>query len=211
MLTTSIGDALFTKTQQRVLCLLFGQPDKRFYANEIVRLAAMGRGTVRRELERMEAAGLLVMVREGKQHYYQANQGSPVFAELCGIVRKSFGVEDVLREVLQPLAGQIVFALVYGSMASGEEHEYSDIDLLIVGDISFETVAMALFPCQETLGREISPNVFSRSEFVHRLEETDAFLSHVLKGPKWMILGREDDLREFTQNQQTEKAGSGQR
>jgi DNA-binding transcriptional ArsR family regulator len=100
MSNTSIGDALFTKTQQRVLGLLYGKPGQSFYTNEIVRRADMGRGTVRRELERLTAAGLVVVRREGNQHHYQANSSCPVYQELLGIVKKTFGVADVIRTAL---------------------------------------------------------------------------------------------------------------
>ena len=93
----SVGDALFTKTQQKVLGLLFGKPDKSFYTNEIMRWAAMGRGTVSRELERLVGAGLLTATKEGNQNHYQANANSPVYSELVSIVKKTFGVADEIR------------------------------------------------------------------------------------------------------------------
>lgn len=98
----TIGDALFTRTQQKVLGLLYGKPDRRFFANEIVRSAAMGRGTVLRELQRLAAAGVLTMIREGNQLYYQANSHNPVYAELLGLVRKTFGVADLIKVALEP-------------------------------------------------------------------------------------------------------------
>jgi len=85
---SSIGDALFTKTQQRVLALLYGQPDKSFYLNEVVRLANMGRGSVSRELTKLGGGGLLVISRQGNQNHYQANATNPIFNELKQIVKK---------------------------------------------------------------------------------------------------------------------------
>ena len=81
MRATSIGDALFTKTQQRVLGLLYGQPDRSFFANEIMRQIDMGRGTVRRELGRLVDAGLLSVTRQGNQNHYQANPDNPVYQQ----------------------------------------------------------------------------------------------------------------------------------
>ena len=89
MNATTIGDALFTKTQQRVLGLLYGKPGKNFYTNEIVRWADMGRGTIRRELDRLVSAGLLVVTRKGNQHHYRANSNNPIYHELLDIVRKT--------------------------------------------------------------------------------------------------------------------------
>ena len=97
-MTTSIGDALFTKTQQKVLGLLFGKPDKSFYTNEIMRWASMGRGTVSRELNRLVSAGLLSTTKRGNQIFYQANVDTPVYAELVGIIKKTFGVADEIRD-----------------------------------------------------------------------------------------------------------------
>lgn len=206
MLSTSIGDALFTKTQQRVLGLLYGNPEKSFYTNEIMRLAGMGRGTVRRELDRLRSAGLLVLRQEGNQQHYQANQDSPVFAELRGIVMKTFGVADVLRDALSPLSEGIELAFVYGSVASGTERQGSDIDLMVVGRVTFESVAAAVYPCQEVLGREINPNLFTPEEFERKKMEANSFIVQVMEKPKLMVLGREDDIRESGQSQKADTA-----
>jgi hypothetical protein len=115
MNTTSIADALFTKTQQRVLATLFGKPEQSFYLNEIVRLANIGKGTVKRELERMTAAGLLTIKRIGNQNHYQANPDSPIYSELLGITRKTFGIADVIKAALLPMDAQIDQAFIYGS------------------------------------------------------------------------------------------------
>ena len=93
MKETRPSDVLFTKTQRRVLGLLFGNPDRSYYANEIVRFAKAGIGTVQRELERLVAAGLVSATKQGNQKHYQADRKSTVFAELAGLVRKTVGTE----------------------------------------------------------------------------------------------------------------------
>jgi len=120
-------DALFTKTQQRVLALLFGQSQRSFYANEIIGLAGSGSGAVQRELARLESAGLVTVRRIGNQKHYQANPDAPIFAELRAIVLKTFGAADVLRAALQPVWPLIDLAFVYGSLAKGTEHAGSDV------------------------------------------------------------------------------------
>lgn len=195
MLTTSIGDALFTKTQQRVLGLLFGAWDKSFYTNEIVRRVGMGRGTVRRELERLVSAGLLEMTREGNQHHYQANKACPVYRELVGIVKKTFGIADVIRDALSPLAEQIDWAFIFGSVASGKESASSDIDLMVIGDLGFSEVVAVLYPVQETLGREINPKIFRKEEWTQRRESKDAFIKEVLDKPRMDVMGEGDEFR----------------
>src|SRR5262245_51779381 len=112
----SIADALFTKTQQRVLATLFGQPDRSFHVNEIVRLAAGGIGAVQRELQSLETSGLVIARRVGNQKHYRANPSSPVFDELRGLVVKTFGVADRLRQGLATLAPRLAYACVFGSV-----------------------------------------------------------------------------------------------
>ena len=111
-----MADALFAKVQQRVLGL-FGNPGRSFYANEVIGLAHSGTGAVQREMARLEAAGLVTATRIGKQKHYQANPASPVFAELRALVLKTFGLADVLREALTPVADRVRAAFVYGGGA----------------------------------------------------------------------------------------------
>lgn len=196
MLSTTIGDVLFTKTQQRVLGLLFGKPDKSFYLNEIVRWADMGRGTIRRELERLLSAGLLTVNYEGNQHHYQANPDSPVYSELLSIVRKTFGVADVIRDALKPFDEQIRYAFVYGSIAKSTDAKTSDIDLMLVGEeLVYGDVIDALMPLEESLKRTINPTIYNLSEFKARLVQDSSFLKRVLEQPKLWLKGGEDDIR----------------
>ena len=197
MLPTSIGDALFTKTQQRVLSLLYGKPDKSFYTNEIVRWVNMGRGTVKRELDRMVSAGLLAVSREGNQLHYQANAENPIYLELLGIVRKTFGVVDVIREALAPQVDQIELAFIYGSIAKGGDIKTSDVDLMLIGDeLAYSETMELLMPVEESLQRTINPTIYSPSEFEKKLQEGSSFLNRVMEQPKLMIKGVINDFRE---------------
>lgn len=195
MTSVSISDALFTKTRQRVLGLLYGTPDKSFYTNEIVRWADMGRGTVRRDLDRLVSAGLLRVSSAGNQRHYQANADNPVYAELLGIVRKTFGVADVIREALKPLDNKIEFAFVYGSMAKGEDNAESDIDLMVVTDtLSYADLMAVLVEVESTLSRTVNPSVYSQEVFNERLNSKNAFISRVMEQPKIWIKGVKDDV-----------------
>lgn len=191
----SIGDALFSKTQQRVLGLLFGSPDQRFYTNEIVRLVGMGRGTVSRELGRLVSAGLLEMMPEGNQHYYRANKQCPVFDALVEIVQKTFGLVEVIREGLFPFADQIDWAFIFGSVASGKETASSDIDLMIIGEPGFSEVVAALYPVQESLGREINPKIFAKNEWIKKRDSNEAFIKEVLNKKRMDVMGDGNEFR----------------
>lgn len=191
----SEADALFTKTQQGVLGLLFGNPDQRFHANEIVRQVGMGRGTVRRELERLSAAGLVTRVQDGNQHHYQANAANPIYAELVSITRKTFGLADVLREGLQSLGSSLKLAFIYGSMAKGGATRDSDVDLMLVGDdLAYGDVIRLLQPLEEVVRRKINPTLYPVDEFNDKLSSRQGFLERVLSAPRIMIKGVVDDF-----------------
>src|SRR5688572_23900594 len=149
-----LADALFAKVQQRVLGVLFGNPGRSFYANEVISLARSGTGAVQRELVRLEAAGLVTANRIGKQKHYQANQASPVFQELRGLVLKTSGLVDVLRDALAPTSGVIRAAFVYGSVAKGSDTAASDIDLMVIADdLTYADLFAALEDASSRLGR----------------------------------------------------------
>jgi predicted nucleotidyltransferase/DNA-binding transcriptional ArsR family regulator len=195
MPSTAIGDALFTKTQQRVLSLLYGKPDKSFYTNEIVRLADMGRGTISRELGRLVSAGLLVVSREGNQRHYRANPDNPVYNELVGIVRKTFGIADVIRAALVPVGDQIDWAFVYGSIAKGEDTSSSDIDLLVATEsLAYADVMNVLTGAEQLLDRPINPSIYTIRQIKNKVRDKNAFLSRVMKQPKLWVKGSEDDI-----------------
>src|SRR6185437_10936397 len=133
-ISSGVADALFTKVQQRVLAVLFGNHSRSFYANELIALACSGSGAVQRELAQLEAAQLVTVRRVGNQKHYQANASSPIFEELRGLVLKTSGLVDVLRAALAPLAAQIGQAFIYGSVAKGRDTAKSDIDLMVISE-----------------------------------------------------------------------------
>lgn len=192
---SGIGEALFTKTQRQVLGLLFGNPDKTFYINEIVRIADVGIGTVQRELERLTSAGLLTVRKIGNQKHYQANPGSPIFRELRGIVLKTFGVADELRRALEPFSARIAVAFVYGSIARGADTASSDIDLMIIsGELGYPEVIGAFAEAEEKLGRSVSPTLYTPSEVRRKLAEENSFLKRVFEQEKIFLIGSDDDI-----------------
>jgi predicted nucleotidyltransferase len=193
---TSLGDALFSGTQRRVLGLLFGNPGRSYYARELIRLAAGGAGAVQRELERLSQSGLVTVRRVGNQKHFQANPSSPVFADLCAIARKTFALADPLREALKPLASRIEAAFVYGSVARREDTAVSDIDLMVIADkLSYGELLAALEPLGEVIGRRVNPTAMSRREWTKRLQGRSAFASRVMAQPRIWLIGSEDALR----------------
>lgn len=190
---SSLAGALFSSTQQKLLGLLFGRPDRSFFVTEIMALLDSGRGAVQRELARLADGGLITVTRVGNQKHYQANAESPLFDELCSIVRKTVGLEEPLRSAIQSLPGDVVLALVYGSVAKGTDTSASDIDLLLVADgLTLEEVYKALAPAEKRLGRSINPTLYTRDELERRRETRNPFLIRVLTGPRLMLAGSVD-------------------
>jgi predicted nucleotidyltransferase len=191
----SLADALFTKTQQRVLGVLFGQPDRSVYATELIRMAGTGSGAAQRELARLEDSGLVITRRVGHQKHYQANTEAPLFGELRSIVLKTVGLAEPLRAALKPLSSSIRAAFVYGSVARATDRAASDIDLMLVSDsLSYGEVFGALERTAKQLGRQVNPTVYTAAEFARRTHGENAFVTRVLEQPKIWIIGGEDDL-----------------
>lgn len=192
---TSLADALFSATQQRVLALLFGQPGRSFFTNELIGLVGAGSGSVQREVRRLVESGLVTVTHIGNQKHYQANPAAPIFEELRGIVTKTLGPAEVLRAALVPLGDQVRLALVYGSVAKGSDTAHSDIDLLIVSDVlTLEQVYTALTPVEQQLGRRISPTLYTVAEFRRRQTGGNPFLTKVLAGVTIRLTEDHDDL-----------------
>jgi len=180
----SIGDALFTKGQQALLALFFSLPDRSFYLNEVVRLADMGRGATSRELAKFTASGLLIASKQGNQNHYQANKASPIFSELSGIVKKTFGVARVLTTSLSMLLPKLSKAFIYGSIAKGEDHANSDVDVMLVGDdLSYSEIMQLLETAETQLQRAVNPTIYSVEEFETRLADGQGFLNKVMAQP----------------------------
>jgi predicted nucleotidyltransferase len=190
-----LADALFARVQQRVLAVLFGNPRRSFYANEVIRLAQSGTGAVQRELARLEAAGLVTATRVGQQKHYQANAGSPLFEELRALVLKTVGLADVLRAAMAPVARGIRAAFVYGSIAKGDDTAASDIDLMVISDrLTYADLFAALERASTQLGRKVAPTIYSSKELAKRVKQDNAFVARVLAQPKLWLIGDERDL-----------------
>jgi len=188
----TMAGVLFTATQQRVLELLFGQPERSFFATELIGLAGSGSGAVQRELQRLTESGLVTVTRKGNQKHYQANRAAPIFEELRGIALKVFGPAEALRAALAPLAKRIHAAWLYGSVAKGTDRAQSDMDVLIVADdLTLEEVYTALRPAEKRLGRTVSPTLYTRKEFERRRTAKNPFLSKVLAGERILLVGED--------------------
>jgi DNA-binding transcriptional ArsR family regulator len=194
VMSDSLGDAFFGKTRKAILSLLYGHPDEEFYVREIARLTGVGHGAMQRELVELRRAGIIERRESGRQVYYRANPRCPVYKEIRNLVTKTVGAAEVLRSALAPLSNRIQFAFIYGSVATGGERRASDIDVAVIGDVTFAEIARALGPAQERLGREVNPTVYSAKELRAKLGARHHFLTAIVKGRKVFLIGSEHEL-----------------
>ena len=185
---------LFGKTRQALLSLLYTHADEAHLQETLIHLAALGRGTVQRELDFLTRAGIVRRTVRGRQVYFQADPDCPIFPELRGLIVKTAGVADILRSALNQLADRIAAAFIYGSVVKGAERRGSDVDVMVIGDVSFAEVTGALGRTQEAIGREVNPSVYPATEFRAKLAARHHFLKTVLKDEKLFLIGDEREL-----------------
>lgn len=191
----TIQDALFSRVQQRVLGILFGQPDRSFQGGEIIRMAKSGTGAVHRQLTTLEASGLVTITRIGNQKHYQANPDAPVFEELCGLIRKTVGLRVPIMKALEPYRDQIDVAFIYGSVAKETDTAKSDIDLMIFGDkLDYVVIYKAIEEAESVLNRHLNPTLTTMAEWRKKFAKKNPFIVNVMERPKLFIYGSENDL-----------------
>lgn len=193
---SQLADLLFKEQRQRILGLLLLNPQASYHVREIARLTNLNAGSAHRELKKLAGAGLLTATEQGNQLLYRADKSSLIFEELASILRKTSGLADVLRGALAPLADRIDVAFVFGSMASGKAGQHSDIDLCVVGAVTFTEVVKAVYSAQESLGREINPKCFTEAEWKMAVKEQSVFIKELLNKDVINVIGDRDDLKE---------------
>jgi len=187
-------DALLPRTRQGILAATLIRPEKAWYVSELACRMGVPSSSLQRELHDLTEAGILKSHRQGRMVYFQANADSPLFHDLRGLLLKTAGLVDVLADALRPLKLKLRLVFVHGSIASGTEQSDSDIDLMVIGDVSPAELALPLRRARELLGREINPTVYSNVEFAKKRASKDHFLSRVLDKPMLFVIGSKDEL-----------------
>jgi predicted nucleotidyltransferase len=192
----SLMSALFPKTRRTVLASTLMHPDRWWFLADLARHIGVPPSSLQREMESLVEVGILLRRQEGKQVYFKPDPNCPILYELQGIMTKTLGLVDVLRETLAPFKRVINLAFVYGSIARSEELSESDVDLMIIGNASLADLSPALHQAEERLGREVNPTLFSPEEFVEKVKQGHHLIRTVLGSDKLFILGSQDDLAE---------------
>lgn len=189
MRTSPSVDALFTRTRQWILAATFGEPHRWWYMRELARHLRLTPSSLQRELASLVRGGILHQRREGKHVYFQAATESPIFEDLQGLILKTVGLADVIRDVLRPLAGRIQWAFIYGSVARSEERSASVVDLVIIGQVGLADVSSPLRKAERRINRAVNPTTYTDDEFAAKLKSDNHFIGKVLRSKKLFILG----------------------
>ena len=189
----SLASELLGESRAAILAVLLRRPDQAIHVRELARITGVSPGTLHRELKALEALGILTRIQTGRQVSYGANRGCPIYDELASLLRKTDGLVDVLRDALAPLKARLDRAFVYGSMASGDIHPHSDIDVMLVGEVDFADAVIALAPAQAALRREVNPTVLRPREFERKRRQPEAFVARIWAEPKLWLIGGPDE------------------
>lgn len=186
---------LFTsKLRVELLALFFMRSEGTFYLGEIVKHTGADRGNISRELRNLESIGLLISRKEGNLKYYSLNRTYLLYDELRSIILKTRGAVGTLKETISK-AKNIDYAFIYGSIAAGTETAKSDIDLMVIGEISMENLLSLMRGPERTLGRQINSSLYGAKEYGNRMKKKDPFVARVMTEPRIVLMGEEDELQ----------------
>lgn len=182
-----------SKIRRDLLTLFFSNPSQKYYLRELQRILGGSAGSIRRELLKFQKDNLFNTQKVGNLLYYNLNTGHPLFKELKAIVSKTVGIEGSLKNTLSSMK-KIKIAFIYGSFGAGREKDTSDIDLMIIGDPDITLLNEMIAKLEKKLNREINITVYSVKEYIHKRQAQSGFVMDLLKNPKIMLIGKENDL-----------------
>jgi predicted nucleotidyltransferase len=200
MRKTSSLDALFTAPRQGILAATLMEPGRWWYLSDLARHLGVHHATLQRELARLSKAEILLSLRDGNRSYFRANPDSPIFPDLRAMLAKTAGLVIVLRDALRPFEKQIECAFVYGSVARASEASESDVDLMVIGELTLKELAPVLRVAEKTLRRPVNPSLYRASEFARRASSDSPFIAEVLEKEKLFVIGNEGDLERMARS-----------
>jgi predicted nucleotidyltransferase len=201
----TLADALFPRTKQRILGVLFSQPDRAIHLRELARIAEVNPSSIQREVRTLVDAGILTRVTRGNLQEFQANRECPVFDELSGFARKTFGIADVIRSALEGLS--IDVALIFGSIAKGIASAHSDVDVLIISNTGYREALARMMAIEKKIGRPINIKHFRADEFQDLARSGNAFALEIIDGPKILLKGSAHGLEAIKPAQPARRRG----
>ena len=203
MRNSAFLDVLMPPTRQGILAATLLQPGKWWYLSELANHIGTRVSSLQREIEALVQAGILERRVDGRRTYIKANENSPIFRELRGLMEKTAGLVPLLTEEIARFNNKIRFAFVYGSVARGEDNAASDVDVMLIGEVSTMDVVPVLRRVEKVVGRPINETIFSERDFRDSIKKKSHFLRTVLRGNKVMLKGSENELDAIARHAQS--------
>ncbi|MCX5804004.1 MAG: nucleotidyltransferase domain-containing protein [Proteobacteria bacterium] len=183
-----------SKARTALFQLYFTNPESSYYLRELERMFGIPVSILRKELMRLEGEGVFLSEKKGNLLYYRLNKDFPLFEELTNIVRKTIGIEGLLKDAINDVKG-IEAAFIYGSFAKGKEITASDVDLCVIGRINEDQLIAKINAIEKSIKREINYTLFTPEEFKKKKKNKDVFILDLIDNKKIMLKGKEDVLR----------------
>jgi len=190
---SKMRDFIISRVRNKLLCLLFDNPQQMLYVRELTRASDEEINAVRRELEHLDKKGIIVKEKRGNRVYYQANQAYDYFEDILSMVAKSIGIGLAIRDNRKEL-GKVKFAMLSGKYARNKSRDKGEVDLLVVGSVTLEKLNELIKKEEARRETEINYTVMTQEEFIFRKNRRDPFLLNILSRSRIMIIGDEEGL-----------------
>jgi predicted nucleotidyltransferase len=205
MRKSSALDSLLPATRQAILTATLMHSQRWWYLSDLARHLGKTPSSLQRDLAALARAGILRQRREGNRTYFQADTDSPLYPDLRGLIVKTSGLVEVLREALAPQAEKIVAAFIYGSFARQEEQNRSDVDLVVIGTASLAQLASHIRRAEAEIGREVQVVVRTPEELSRQASDSH-FVREVMARERLFIIGDEHVLGQAAGRRANRKA-----
>ncbi|WP_415063082.1 nucleotidyltransferase domain-containing protein [Bdellovibrio sp.] len=188
-----LAQILSSQVRAEIFRLLFTGDKISIHLRDLQRQSGLSIGTIQKEIAHLKGLDLVTSERDGNRLYYAANTDHPLYKEICGLVEKTSGIAERLKETLSLIKG-IECAFIFGSYAKGEEKSHSDIDLIVIGDVGLRTLSSVFKNLTEQTQREINPHIYSMKSWKEKLKKKDHFIKSVLNEKKVFLIGDQNVL-----------------
>ena len=191
-----LSTLITSKTRVDLITWFVIHPGERFHYNQLLRILDVSPTSIQKELKKLEAVGVLQSQKEAHIRFYSVNKDFVLYPEIKSMILKTVGVGEELRKSLSEI-GDIKSAFIHGSVAKNLEDARSDIDVMVIGNVSEDALHEAIIKAEERLGREVNYSIYSSADWKKQLKAKKAFVRNVAEDKKIFLIGTADDLRKI--------------
>jgi predicted nucleotidyltransferase len=186
-----LAQILSSQVRAEIFRLLFNEVHSSIHLRDLQRQSGLSIGTIQKEIAHLKKLDLVISERDGNRLYYSANTDHPLFTEISGLVRKTSGIAEQIKNALNSIKG-IDYAFIFGSYAKCEEKSHSDSDIIIIGSIGLRLLSSVFKSVTEKSGREINPHIYSMKSWKEKIKKNDHFIKNILNEKKIFLIGDEN-------------------